>query len=150
MLGFKGFRIGLRGLGLCFVFCASFFWFVFFSFLFLFPCFVMIGQSLGFKVESLRWRVQERVLVVIPGSGFGVDLAGLVVVFAPLFVCQHLRGLGALSSLIGPVDPSFQALSGRLKFTVRRHKFHKDSLSQHLRGLGVGVWGTLPIQPVAV
>ena len=33
------------------------------------------------------------------------------------------------SSLLGPVDPSFQALSGRLKFTVRRHKFNKDSLS---------------------
>jgi len=27
------------------------------------------------------------------------------------------------------VDPSFRALSGRLKFTVRRHKFNKDSLS---------------------
>jgi len=25
------------------------------------------------------------------------------------------------SSLLGPVDPSFRALSGRLKFTVRRH-----------------------------
>jgi hypothetical protein len=26
-------------------------------------------------------------------------------------------------------DPPFRALSGRLKFTVRRHKFNKDSLS---------------------
>ena len=33
-------------------------------------------------------------------------------------------------SLLGPVDPSFQVLSGRLKFTVRRHKFNKDSLSR--------------------
>ena len=32
------------------------------------------------------------------------------------------------SSLSGPVDPSFRALSGRLKFTIRRHKFNKDSL----------------------
>ena len=32
-------------------------------------------------------------------------------------------------SPLGPVDPSFRALSGRLKFTVRRHKFNKDSLS---------------------
>ena len=32
------------------------------------------------------------------------------------------------SSLLGPVDPSCQALSGRLKFTFRRHKFNKDSL----------------------
>ena len=30
-------------------------------------------------------------------------------------------------SLVGPVDPSCAALSGRLKFTVRRHKFNKDS-----------------------
>ena len=31
------------------------------------------------------------------------------------------------SRLLGPVDPSFRALSGRLKFTVRRHTFNKDS-----------------------
>jgi len=30
----------------------------------------------------------------------------------------------------GPVDPSFRALSERLKFTVRRHKFNKYSLSR--------------------
>ena len=29
----------------------------------------------------------------------------------------------------GPVDPSFRALYGRLKFTARRLKFDKDSLS---------------------
>ena len=39
------------------------------------------------------------------------------------------------SSLLGPVDPSFRALSGRPKVTVRRHKFNKDSLSKPLRGL---------------
>ena len=33
------------------------------------------------------------------------------------------------SSLLGPAVPSFRALSGRLKFTVRRHKFNKDYLS---------------------
>ena len=33
-----------------------------------------------------------------------------------------------LQSPLGPVDPSFRALYGRLKFTVRRHKFNKDSL----------------------
>jgi len=27
--------------------------------------------------------------------------------------------------LLGPVDPLFRALYGRLKFTVRRHKFNK-------------------------
>ena len=30
--------------------------------------------------------------------------------------------------LLGPIDPSFRALAGRLNFTVRRHKFNKDSL----------------------
>ena len=39
-------------------------------------------------------------------------------------------------SPLGPVDPSFRALSGRLKFTVRHHKFNNDSLSvQELRRL---------------
>ena len=32
-------------------------------------------------------------------------------------------------SPVGPVDPSFRALSGRLKFTARRHKFNKDPFS---------------------
>ena len=36
------------------------------------------------------------------------------------------------SSLLGPVDPSCRALSGRLKFTVRRHKLNKDYLSVQL------------------
>jgi len=35
-------------------------------------------------------------------------------------------------SPLGPVDPSVGALSGRLKFTVRRDKFNKDSLSRQL------------------
>ena len=34
----------------------------------------------------------------------------------------------ALSRFLGPVVPSFRALSGRLKFTVRRHAFNKASL----------------------
>ena len=37
------------------------------------------------------------------------------------------------SSFSGPVDPLLRALSGRLEFTVRRHKFDKDSRSQHLQ-----------------
>jgi len=36
-------------------------------------------------------------------------------------------------SYLGPVDPSFRALSGRLKFTVRRHKSIADSLSGPVR-----------------
>ena len=33
-----------------------------------------------------------------------------------------------VQSFVGPVDPSVRALSGRLKFTVQRHKFNEDSL----------------------
>ena len=33
------------------------------------------------------------------------------------------------SCLVGPVDPSFRALSGCLKFTDGHHQFNKDSLS---------------------
>ena len=43
------------------------------------------------------------------------------------------RGQG--SSLLGPLDPSFRALSGRLKFTVRRHEFNKDPLFKRFRML---------------
>jgi len=38
---------------------------------------------------------------------------------------------------LGPVDPSFRALSGRLEFAVRRHKFNKDSLLFQLQGSGL-------------
>ena len=41
-----------------------------------------------------------------------------------------------LSSLLGPVYTSVRALSGRLKFTVRRHKFNKESFSSHLSEAG--------------
>ena len=34
----------------------------------------------------------------------------------------------ASSSLLYPLDSSLRALPGRLKFTVRRHKFNTDSL----------------------
>ena len=55
-------------------------------------------------------------------------------------------------SLLSPVDPSFRALSGRLKFTVRRHKFNKDSLSagvgdaeaDAIRGGAGGLCGRAP------
>ena len=40
------------------------------------------------------------------------------------FTCQYARFV-----LLGPIDPSFRALYGRLKFTARRHKFDEDSFS---------------------
>ena len=39
---------------------------------------------------------------------------------------------GVSSSRLGPVDPSFRALSRRLRFEVRRYKFNEDSLSLSL------------------
>ena len=45
-------------------------------------------------------------------------------------VCQSRGKHCASSSLLVSVDPSFRALSGRLKFAVRRHSFNKDSLSE--------------------
>ena len=47
--------------------------------------------------------------------------------------CAHNSVLASNQSklqLLGPVVPSFRALTGRLKFTVRRHKFNKGSLIQ--------------------
>ena len=44
---------------------------------------------------------------------------------------------GGASSLLGPVYPSFRALSGRLTVTARRRKFNKDYVSFHARVL----WG---------
>ena len=43
-------------------------------------------------------------------------------------VCVSCVSLVSVWGLLGPVDPSFRALSGRLESTVRRHKFNKDSL----------------------
>jgi hypothetical protein len=43
-------------------------------------------------------------------------------------------------SLLGPVDPSFRALSRRLKFTVQRHKVNKDSLWGLLRPDDAPCW----------
>ena len=41
-------------------------------------------------------------------------------------------------------DPSFRALSGRLKFMVRRHEFNKDSLSRRGSTCQVAVRARLP------
>ena len=43
----------------------------------------------------------------------------------------------------GPVDPPFRALSGRLKFMVRRHKFNKDSSLPAVKSARQNlVWGS--------
>ena len=63
----------------------------------------------------------------------------------PLFPPVLREGLGfrwlcLLSRRLGPVDPSFRALSGRLKFTVRRHEIQEDSHSCCISHRS-GVWG---------
>ena len=50
-----------------------------------------------------------------------------------------MGGSGSGVSLSGPVDPSFRALYGRLKFTVRCHMFNKDSLAL------LGVFSSSPL-----
>ena len=45
------------------------------------------------------------------------------------------------SSLLGPVDPLLRALFGRLKFTVRRHKFSEDYLFVRDRQGAIPEWG---------
>jgi len=41
-------------------------------------------------------------------------------------------GLAPTLSLLGPVNPVFRALYGRLKLTVRRHKSNENSLDSTL------------------
>ena len=50
------------------------------------------------------------------------------------------------SSLLGPAVPSFRALSGHLKFTVRRHTFNKDAFLSK----GVGDMLRDPTEEVAM
>ena len=61
-----------------------------------------------------------------------------------MFIRRQYNVHRVSSSLSGPVDPSFRALSGRLNFTVRRRKFNKDSFFSFLKAwrftvLGVAV-----------
>ena len=44
----------------------------------------------------------------------------------------HTQVFVACRFHINPVDPSFRALSGRPKFTVRRNKFNKCFICEHL------------------
>ena len=43
--------------------------------------------------------------------------------------------LKRVGSPLGPVDPSFRALSRRLQFTARRHTFNKDSRYRQVKAL---------------
>ena len=56
------------------------------------------------------------------------DLKAIQSEIAFVQVCRSLSSRGHNTKFVGPVDLSFRALSGRLQFTVRLHKFNKDSL----------------------
>ena len=59
-----------------------------------------------------------------------VKLAYAVGIRPGAIPCRRLQVLHRVSSgLLGPVNSSFRALPGRLKFTVRRHRFNQDCLS---------------------
>ena len=60
------------------------------------------------------------------GSSDAVDL-GLLVVNTELPLSLFVHRVS--SSLLGPADPSFCALSGHLKVTARCHEFNNDFLS---------------------
>jgi len=47
------------------------------------------------------------------------------------WLCGNKMPTSVSPRLLGPVAPSFRAISGRLKFTARRHQFNKDSPSSH-------------------
>ena len=51
----------------------------------------------------------------------------LVSAYVLHFICRLQVVHRLASSLLGPVDPSFRALSGRLKITIRLHKFNACS-----------------------
>ena len=68
------------------------------------------------------------------GVGSGCSFAGLGAVWGTgTGQVVRLQAWGRYGGLLGPVDPSFRALFERLKFTVRCHKFNKDSVSLDLR-----------------
>ena len=55
-------------------------------------------------------------------SVYELYLSSLFVAYDRFFIVHR-------QSPLVPVDPSFRALSGRVEFMVRRHKFNKDNLS---------------------
>ena len=78
--------------------------------------------GVGFRVSDLRLRAS--------GLALGSQISGVGSRFSGLGCRVQERGdpLDRVSSsLLGPVDPSFRALSGRIKLTVRRHEFDKES-----------------------
>ena len=70
-------------------------------------------------------------MVVLGGARFPMSEVPLLPRLSGLGGVRRLLKEGErLLCFLGPVAPSLRALSGRLKFTVRRQKFNKDSLFQ--------------------
>ena len=89
-------------------------------------------QGSGFRVQGSGFRVQGSGFRV-QGSGYRIQGAGCRVHGSRFMVLGSGIGIWGLElggiARLDPVVPSFRALSGRLKFMVRRHKFNKDSLA---------------------
>jgi hypothetical protein len=79
-------------------------------------------ESCHWLLEFFKRELLELELVMVS------RVAKLVPPACSLFVADRLYIVYRRSPL-GSVHPSVRALSGRLKFTVRRHKFNQDSLS---------------------
>jgi len=91
-------------------------------------CSVFSVQWSGFRVQGSRFRGL--------GSGCGLSESIRPADTAPsLFVACRFSIVQRHSPLLGLVDPSFQALSGRLEFTARRHTFNRDSLAHMCAGI---------------
>jgi len=81
--------------------------------------------ALVFPLSSpVSWSYWWYHFILPSRSHIGVSplFSRLVAMFCSTLVFRY-------SFILSPVVPSFRALSGRLKLTVRRHKFNKDSLS---------------------
>jgi len=78
---------------------------------------------------------REILLVMRPSSPFYLLPHGLKLIMP----CNERP----LSPSVRPVVPSFRALSGRLKFTVRRHNFYIDALPSPPMHVGPWVFPTV-------
>ena len=83
------------------------------------------GGGEGCLVEV---RVQGRVLEI--GSGCDLVVQAAAAASRRDLTVPLLCSPTWIVKFLGPVAPSFRALPGHLKFTVRRHKLNIDSLSQ--------------------
>ena len=74
----------------------------------------------------------------------------VAIVRPPLLFNAHRFYIVYRQSPLAAVDPAFRALSERIKFTVLRHKFNKDSLASERRGNNVKRFKAMYLQAKAI